>query len=166
MARQDRTYEIAGTSFNKHVMTFRFADGKPSVRAGVLRRCGHTDIEFHVLPQPMTKVQAMRWLTANGHARGAILPHGHRLTKNPKRGEVVPAAVQATQMIVDNDARLVIDEPVVEMAQPVVEVAQPVVEVVVEVVQPVAEEITQSDIDDLLAIPDFLRRTPKRETQE
>ena len=91
----DRTYEIAGTSYGKGVMTYRFADGKISVRAGVLRRCGATDVEFFQLPHPMTKLQAIEWLKANGHSRNAVLPHGHRLTKNPKkvRGDVEPAPV-------------------------------------------------------------------------
>lgn len=96
MSKQDRIYELAGTSYYKRVMTFRFADGKVNVRAGVLRRAGHEDIQLHQLPHPMTKEAAAAWLTQQGLARNAVMPYGHRKTKNPKkeRGDVqaAPAA--------------------------------------------------------------------------
>lgn len=89
---KNRMYEIAGTSFYKRVMTFRFADGKINVRAGVLRRAGHEDIELHQLPQPMTKEAAAAWLVQQGLSRNAVMPYGHRNTKNPKKDrEVQPA---------------------------------------------------------------------------
>lgn len=99
MSKQDRMYELAGTSYYKRVMTFRFADGKVNVRAGVLRRAGHEDIQLHQLPHPMTKEAAAAWLTQQGLARNAVMPYGHRKTKNPKkeRGDVqaAPAAPAA-----------------------------------------------------------------------
>jgi len=84
----DRKYEIAGTSFYKRVMTFRFADGSVKVREGVLRRAGHENIQLHPLPMPMTKEAAAAWLTQQGLNRGAVMPWGHRNTKNPKKAVV------------------------------------------------------------------------------
>jgi len=75
----DRKYEIAGTSYYKRVMTFRFADGSAKVREGVLRRAGHEDIQLHQLPTPMTKEAASAWLTQQGLSRGAVMPWGHRI---------------------------------------------------------------------------------------
>jgi hypothetical protein len=92
----DRKYEIAGTSFYKRVMTFRFADGSAKVREGVLRRAGHEDIQLHQLPTPMTKEAASAWLTQQGLSRGAVMPWGHRNTKNPKKvSREIPAKTEA-----------------------------------------------------------------------
>jgi len=67
------TYTIAGVSrANGGLQTYRFANGSAQVRAAVLRRGGHTDIRLFGLPQPMNKVNAIKWLEEKGYS--AILP--------------------------------------------------------------------------------------------
>lgn len=71
----DKTFTIAGTSKIDGVKTFRFANGKPNLRANMLRHFGHTDIDLHELPKPMNKVQAMAWLLTNVRGtKGAVIP--------------------------------------------------------------------------------------------
>ena len=64
--KMDKTFLIAGTSTFNNVNTFRFANGKPNLRANMLRFNGHTDIELVELPKPMTKLQAIAYLTQKG----------------------------------------------------------------------------------------------------
>lgn len=62
----DKLFTIAGTATVNGVNTLRFATGKASVREGVLRRAGFTDIQLFDLPNPMSKVAAAAWLAAQG----------------------------------------------------------------------------------------------------
>lgn len=71
-----KDFTIAGTSTLNGVNTYRFATGKVSVRAGKLRRSGHTDIELNELPSPMSKEAAIEWLTSQGIT--AVLPSNRK----------------------------------------------------------------------------------------
>jgi hypothetical protein len=58
----DRKFDIAGFSTQHGKRKVRFANGKTETRAKVLGRNGHTDIDLRVLPNPMTKAEAMSFL--------------------------------------------------------------------------------------------------------
>lgn len=58
----ERKFDVAGLSTYAGKRKVRFANGKPEVRAKVLERNGHTDIDLQVLPNPMTKAEAMAWI--------------------------------------------------------------------------------------------------------
>lgn len=62
----DKLFTIGGTSTVNGVVTLRVATGSVKVRAGVLKRAGHTDINLRELPQPMTKADAAVWLASQG----------------------------------------------------------------------------------------------------
>lgn len=68
----EKTFTIAGTSNANGEVTLRVATGRVSVREGVLRRAGHTDINLRELPNPMTRAEAAAWLAAQGIS--AVLP--------------------------------------------------------------------------------------------
>jgi hypothetical protein len=61
-----KLYTIAGTSILDGTRTYRFATGNVRVRAGVLRRNDHTEIELFELPEPMGKTEAVSWLNSQG----------------------------------------------------------------------------------------------------
>jgi hypothetical protein len=58
----ERMFDIAGFSTQHGKRKVRFANGKVEVRAKVLERNEHTDIDLRVLPNPMTKTEAMAFL--------------------------------------------------------------------------------------------------------
>ena len=68
----EKTFTIAGTSNANGTVTLRVATGRVSVREGVLRRAGHTDIQLRELPNPMTRAEAAAWLAEQGIS--AVLP--------------------------------------------------------------------------------------------
>lgn len=72
----ERTFTIAGTSTLHGVNTLRFCNGTIANRTYILKRNGHTDIKFVALAKAMTKVDATKWLLANGHnaAKQAVMP--------------------------------------------------------------------------------------------
>ncbi len=61
----ERTFDIAGFSTLHGIRKVRFANGKTEVRAKVLERNEHTDIDLRQLPKPMTKSEAMAFLGVN-----------------------------------------------------------------------------------------------------
>lgn len=68
----DKLFTIAGTSTLNGVNTYRFATGKLNVRTAKLKRHGHTDVDLMLLPQGMTKQDAIAFLVSQG--RAAVLP--------------------------------------------------------------------------------------------
>lgn len=78
----EKVYTHAGTSFYNDETTFRFAGDDVKGRTAILRRGGHTDIEFRKLPRPMVLKDAMAFLVANGVQ--AVLPSGQRKGQNGK----------------------------------------------------------------------------------
>ena len=62
----NKLFTIAGTSTLNGVNTFRFATGKLNVRVSKLTRHGHTDVALQELPDAMTKIDAVAFLTAQG----------------------------------------------------------------------------------------------------
>jgi hypothetical protein len=81
----DKLFTIAGTSTLNGVNTYRFATGKATTRAGVLKRNGHTDIDLRDLPDPMSKEDAVLFLTKAGVT--AVLPKSGRkaaVTETPE----------------------------------------------------------------------------------
>jgi hypothetical protein len=85
-----KLFTIAGTSVLNGVLTFRFATGTAKIRAAVLKRGGHTDINLIDLPQPMTKVNAVAFLETQGVT--AILPKSGR-----KAAEQTPEQIAAAE---------------------------------------------------------------------
>ena len=77
----EQTYQFAGVSRFEDELTYRFGNDVKA-RTGILKRCGHTDIQFWTLPRPMVLKDAVEFLKANGvHAE---LPKGQR--KGPNGG--------------------------------------------------------------------------------
>lgn len=74
-----KLFTIAGTSELNGETTFRFATGKVGVRRSVLKCNGHTNILLAELPNAMTKVDAMEYLSFLGVS--AVLPKGKGKTK-------------------------------------------------------------------------------------
>lgn len=64
----DKTFTVAGTSIKKGEKTNRFANGTANARAKVLEKDNHSEIQLFDLPSPMTKEEAILWLTNNSNA--------------------------------------------------------------------------------------------------
>jgi hypothetical protein len=73
-----KLFTVAGTSTLNGINTYRFATGKPSVRAAKLKRHGHTDISLQELSNPMTKEDAVSFLTSQGIV--AVVPTNRKST--------------------------------------------------------------------------------------
>lgn len=98
-----KTYTIAGTSSKDGVNTYRFATGKATVRAGVLKRNGHTDIALRDLPSPMTKDDAVAYLQKEGIA--AVVPKSGRKAAAVKSPEEIAAEAEAAKKAAANERR-------------------------------------------------------------
>lgn len=94
-----KTYTIAGTSILDGTRTFRFANGKLNVRVNMLKFKGHRAIKLQELPKPMTKVDAMVFLTEKEGVK-AKLP-----TRSDKRGYVSPVQELANEKLGKKAAR-------------------------------------------------------------
>jgi hypothetical protein len=79
--------------------TFRFANGKLNVRVNMLKFKGHRAIKLQELPKPMTKVDAMVFLTEKEGVK-AKLP-----TRSDKRGYVSPVQALANEKLGKKVAR-------------------------------------------------------------
>ena len=101
----EKTYTLAGTSVLKGVKTMRFATGKPNVRTGVLKRNGHTDIQFFELATPMTKSDAAAWLKDEKGITDAVLPVGRTTKEPPGTAEVEAARAEAKKAEKDAKAK-------------------------------------------------------------
>lgn len=58
----DRTFNIAGFSTLSGQRKVRFANGTVEARSKILERNGHEDIDLRVLPNAMSKAEAMTFL--------------------------------------------------------------------------------------------------------
>lgn len=98
----DRKFDIAGFSTFAGKRKVRFANGKTEARSKVLGRNGHTDIDLRVLPNPMTKAEAMAFLGVKDEDDAA-----------PKGVQVAAAkAKQLKDIKVKNKAVATTEEPV------------------------------------------------------
>lgn len=89
-----KTYTIAGTSVLRGVRTYRFANGSAKVRAGVLKRNDHTEIELLDLPEPMEKTAAIQWLNAQG-IDGTLPATGRGAAITPEEQAEIEAQAEA-----------------------------------------------------------------------
>lgn len=69
-----KLFTIAGTSILNGQLTFRFATGTIKKRAWILYHNGHKEVMLEELPEPMTKEDAVKFLTSRGVGRYAIVP--------------------------------------------------------------------------------------------
>lgn len=92
----EQQYQFAGVSRFEGELTYRFGNDVKA-RTGILKRCGHTDIQFWTLPRPMVLADAVKWLTSQGVV--AQLPMGQRkgLNGGPRAKKNAVDAVQGEQ---------------------------------------------------------------------
>jgi hypothetical protein len=87
----NKTFTLAGTSYYRGELTFRFANGEAKARMAILKRGGHTDVELNELPQAMTKEDAVALMRARGV--DAVMPKTRKEGAAPKvrKAKAVPA---------------------------------------------------------------------------
>ena len=105
---QDKLFTVAGTATNPNGTTkARFANDLVA-RIKILNKAGCTNINLMELPQAMTKLQALQYLTEQGVAGDAGYAVANKLaekTKIAKKGEVkvkatsVKSAVKASTKV-------------------------------------------------------------------
>jgi hypothetical protein len=88
----DKLFTVAGTATNTDGTTkARFANDLVA-RIKILNKAGCTNINLMELPQPMTKLQALQYLTEQGHSEGdagyAVSAKLAEKSKIAKKGEV------------------------------------------------------------------------------
>ena len=87
---QEKLFTVAGTATQNGVTKARFANDLVA-RIKILNKNGCTDINLVELPSPMTKLQALQYLTEQGVAGDAGYAVANKLaekTKIAKKGEV------------------------------------------------------------------------------
>lgn len=100
----DKLFSVAGTATNPDGTTkARFANDLVA-RIKILNKSGCTNIDLMELPEPMTKLQALQYLTAqgivNGDAGYAVSAKLAEKSKVTKKGEVsVKAAAPSLDKI-------------------------------------------------------------------
>ena len=104
---QDKLFTVAGTATNADgTVKARFANDLVA-RIKILNKAGCTDINLMELPQAMTKLQALQYLTEQGVTGDAGYAVANKLaekTKLAKKGEVkvkataVKASVKAEKV--------------------------------------------------------------------
>jgi hypothetical protein len=96
---QDKLFTVAGTATNPNGTTkARFANDLVA-RIKILNKAGCTAINLVELPSPMTKLQALQYLTEQGVAGDAGYAVANKLaekTKTAKKGEVKVKAVKTS----------------------------------------------------------------------
>ena len=96
---QDKLFTVAGTATNADgTVKARFANDLVA-RIKILNKAGCTDINLMELPQAMTKLQALQYLTEQGVAGDAGYAVASKLaekTKLAKKGEVKVKAVKTS----------------------------------------------------------------------
>ena len=113
MSNDTRLFKFAGKSTFRGTNTYRFANGANiRSRVLVLERNGHVDIELYELPQPMTKTQAIAYLTTNesitavlpktGRGSGATAEHVAAQTEHVKNKEIA-IAKKLDEVAADDD---------------------------------------------------------------
>jgi hypothetical protein len=88
--KQEKLFTVAGTATQNGVTKARFANDLVA-RIKILNKNGCTDINLVELPSPMTKLQALQYLTEQGVAGDAGYAVANKLaekTKIAKNGEV------------------------------------------------------------------------------
>jgi hypothetical protein len=88
----DKLFTVAGTATNPDGTTkARFANDLVA-RIKILNKAGCSNINLMELPEPMTKLQALQYLTAQGHTEGdagyAVSAKLAEKSKVAKKGEV------------------------------------------------------------------------------
>jgi hypothetical protein len=96
---QEKLFTVAGTATNPNGTTkARFANDLVA-RIKILNKAGCTDINLMELPNAMTKLQALQYLTEQGVAGDAGYAVANKLaekSKIAKRGEVKVKAVKTS----------------------------------------------------------------------
>jgi hypothetical protein len=96
---QEKLFTVAGTATNPNGTTkARFANDLVA-RIKILNKAGCTAINLVELPSPMTKLQALQYLTEQGVAGDAGYAVANKLaekTKVAKKGEVKVKAVKTS----------------------------------------------------------------------
>jgi hypothetical protein len=96
---QDKLFTVAGTATNPNGTTkARFANDLVA-RIKILNKAGCTAINLIELPSPMTKLQALQYLTEQGVTGDAGYAVANKLaekTKIAKKGEVKVKAVKTS----------------------------------------------------------------------
>ena len=96
---QDKLFTVAGTATNPNGTTkARFANDLVA-RIKILNKAGCTAINLVELPSPMTKLQALQYLTEQGVAGDAGYAVANKLAEKStiaKRGEVKVKAVKTS----------------------------------------------------------------------
>lgn len=95
----DKLFTVAGTAKNADgTVKARFANDLVA-RIKILNKSGCTDINLMELPQPMTKLQALQYLTEQGITEGdagyAVANKLAEKSKLAKKGEVKVKATKA-----------------------------------------------------------------------
>ena len=101
---QEKLFTVAGTATNPNGTTkARFANDLVA-RIKILNKAGCTAINLVELPSPMTKLQALQYLTEQGVAGDAGYAVANKLaekSKIAKRGEVKVKAVKTSAKLVE-----------------------------------------------------------------
>ena len=96
---QEKTFTVAGTATNPNgTVKARFANDLVA-RIKILNKAGCTAINLMELPSPMTKLQALQYLTEQGVTGDAGYAVANKLaekTKIAKKGEVKVKAVKTS----------------------------------------------------------------------
>jgi hypothetical protein len=101
MSATEKTFTVAGTAKNPNgTVKARFANDLVA-RIKILNKAGCTDINLVELPQAMTKLQALQYLTEQGITEGdagfAVANKLAEKAKVAKKGEVKVKATKATK---------------------------------------------------------------------
>lgn len=95
----EKTFTVAGTSVKNNVLTWRFANGSAEARTMVLVKDGHKDVKLQGLPKPMTKKEAIEYLTEHGinavdpTARGSRAPRDSIMSRPKNIQHSKPSAI-------------------------------------------------------------------------
>ena len=88
---KEKTFTVAGTATHNGVTKARFANDLVA-RIKILNKAGATNINLVELPEPMTKLQALQYLTeqgiTDGDANYAVANKLAEKSKVAKKGEV------------------------------------------------------------------------------
>ncbi len=105
---QEKLFTVAGTATQNGVTKARFANDLVA-RIKILNKNGCTDINLVELPSPMTKLQALQYLTEQGVAGDAGYAVANKLaekTKIAKKGEVKVSGKAVVKATVKADAKV------------------------------------------------------------
>ena len=102
MANTEKTFTVAGTATNPNgTVKVRFANDLVA-RIKILNKAGCTDINLMELPNAMTKLEALQWLTERGVTEGeagfAVANKLDEKARIAKRGELSVRASASTKV--------------------------------------------------------------------